>query len=98
MTHASAEGVTWRCELLGHEWQAPVSSRTSSGGTNCPECFALQNAALTTAGIKRGKTKREKRVREQIAERATQASLSDYVVTFPPPENEDFEGRRLPPR
>jgi hypothetical protein len=89
VTHASAEVVTWRCELLGHEWQAPVYSRTS-GGTNCPRCFALQNAALTKAGVKRGKAKRDEAVRNQLDERTAEQALSEFVLTFPPPDDEDF--------
>lgn len=89
VTHASAEAVTWRCELLGHEWQAPVYSRTS-GGANCPHCFALQNAALTKAGVKRGKAERDEAVRNRLAERTAEQALSEFVLTFSPPDDEDF--------
>jgi len=36
VTAGTAKKVWWRCEE-GHEWEAPISDRTT-GGTGCPTC------------------------------------------------------------
>ena len=38
--------VWWCCSVCGHEWQASVSSRASSG-TGCPRCFRESAPART---------------------------------------------------
>lgn len=57
VTRASARDIVWRCEA-GHTWTAAVYQRTLSR-SGCPECYRLEAAARSRAGIERGRRRRD---------------------------------------
>lgn len=65
VTRASGREIHWICEF-GHEWPAPVYSRTLSE-TGCPECFRLGHVAKAKAGYKRRRKATDDRVQAQVA-------------------------------
>jgi len=57
VTRASARDIAWRC-AVGHEWSAPVYSRTLSG-SGCPDSFRAEAAARSRAGKARARAVRD---------------------------------------
>jgi len=75
VSRGSGRVITWRCQLLGHEWPAAVYQRTNSH-TGCPECAKLEASARTKAGLKHSRVKREALVVDQLAELAVEAEAN----------------------
>ena len=44
VTEKSSKVVSWKCKVCGHQWDAPVSSRTR--GTGCPKCSRMFHTSL----------------------------------------------------
>jgi hypothetical protein len=57
VTRASARDIVWRC-AAGHEWTAPVYSRTLSR-SGCPDCFRAESTARSRAGKARARAVRD---------------------------------------
>jgi hypothetical protein len=80
VTRASGETINWICRL-GHEWPAPVYSRTIHM-SGCDDCQRLTQKERSKLAAKRSREKADARAEAQLEEKALSAVVAEDDLPF----------------